>query len=185
MEKVPEIRIIGGASNETKEKVKREMKIALFDHFKSLSPEEIEQFEKLEYPKSEKEVAIIDFVNEVTSSLMQEAGLEPYDVPVENFHIIPPELYRKAGGSRGSAVTFNTKQGIIFDAQHFRDNPVYFCDVAFHELLHLKAHFSMEVQEEGNKISKTPYREGVANRHYKNMVIMENIINTSLVYMKQ
>lgn len=164
MEKGPEIRIVGGASIEKKEQVKKEVEQALFSHFESLSPQEREQFEKLEYPKSEKELALICFANEETSRLMQEAGIEPYDVPVENYHIIPSELYKKAAGDSGNATTFNTKQGIIFDAQEFRDNPVFFGAVALHESLHLKAHFSMEVQEEGDKVNKTPYREGVTIR---------------------
>jgi hypothetical protein len=164
MEKGPEIRIVGGASAEKKEQVKKEVEQALFSHFESLSPQEREQFEKFEYPKSEKELALIGFANEETSRLMQEAGIEPYDVPVDNFHIIPPELYKKVAGDNGTATAFITKQGIIFDAQHFRDNPVNFGAVALHELLHLKAHFSMEVQEEDDKVKKTPYREGVAVR---------------------
>ncbi len=164
MEQGPEIRIVGGASEEKKEQVKKEVEQALFSHFESLSPQEREQFEKLEYPKSEKELALIQFANEETSRLMQEAGIEPYDVPVENYHIIPSELYKKAAGDSGNATTFNTKQEIIFDAQEFRDNPVNFGAVALHESLHLKAHFSMEVQEKDDKVSKTPYREGVTIR---------------------
>jgi len=164
MEKGPEVRIVGGASAEKKEQVKKEIEQALFSHFESLSPQEREQFEKFEYPKSEKEIALISFANEETSRLMQEAGIEPYDVPVDNFHIIPPELYKKSAGDGGTATTFNTKQGIIFDAEHFRDNPVHFGAVALHESLHLKAHFSMEVQEDGDKVNKTPYREGVTVR---------------------
>lgn len=164
MEKGPEIRIVGGASAEKKEQAKKEVERALFSHFESLSPQEREQFEKFEYPKSETELALISFANEETSRLMQEAGIEPYDVPIDNFHIVPPELYKKATGGGGTATTFNAKQGIIFDAQHFRDNPVNFGAVALHESLHLKAHFSVEVQEEGGKTEKTNYREGVTIR---------------------
>ena len=164
MKKGPEIRIVGGASAEKKEQTRREVEQALFNHFESLSPQEREQFKKLEYPKSEKELALINFANEETSRLMQEAEIEPYDVPAENYHIIPPELYKKVAGDSGNATTFNTKQGIIFDALEFRDNPVHFGAVVLHESLHLKAHFSMEVQEGGDKVSKTPYREGVTVR---------------------
>ena len=161
IEKGPEVRIVGEASPEKKEQVKKEFEQALFNHFKSLLSQEREQLEKLEYPKSEKELALIQFANEETSRLMQEAGIDPYDVPTENFHIIPPELYKKATSDRGTAATFITKQGILFDAEHFRDNPVHFGVVAFHELLHLKAHFSMEVQEDGDEVNKTSYRKGV------------------------
>lgn len=161
MKKGPEIRIIGGASAENKEQAKDEITQALYNHFESFSAQEREQFEKFEYPKSEKELALINFANIETSRLLQEAGIEPYDVPVENYHIMPPEIYKKAAGGGGTATTFNKKQVIIFDAQHFRDNPVNFGAVALHESLHLKSHFSMEVQEEGDRVQKTPYREGV------------------------
>jgi hypothetical protein len=161
MEKGPKVRIVGRVSAEKKEQVKKEIEQALFSHFESLSPQEQEQFEKFEYPKSEKELALIQFANEETSRLMQEAGIEPYDIPAENFHIIPPELYKKIVGDQGIAMAFSTRQGIIFDAQHFRDNPVNFGIIALHESLHLKAHFSMEVQEDGDEVNKTPYREGV------------------------
>lgn len=164
MEKGPQIRIIGGASTEKKEQVKKEVEQAFFNHFESLSPQENDLLEKFEYPKSEKELALISFANRETSKLMQEAGVESYDIPADNFHIITSELYKKAAGDGGNATTFNTKQGIVFDAQYFIHNPVYFGAVALHESLHLKAHFSMEVQEDGDEINKTPYREGVAVR---------------------
>lgn len=164
MGKGPEIRIIGGASAESKEQKKKEIEQAFFSHFESLSPQERDQLEKFEYPKSEKELAIISFANKETSRLMEEAGIKPYDVPVENYHIVPSELYKKATDGDGTATTSNTKQAIIFDAQYFRDNPVNFGAVALHESLHLKAHFSIEVQEEYDKVNVTPYREGVTVR---------------------
>ena len=163
MEKELKIRTIGGASTEKKEQAKKEIEQALFNHFGSLSSQEQEQLKKFEYPKSEKEIALINFANKETSQFMQEAGMEPYDIPFENYHIVPNELYKKIKGASGSATTFFMKQGIIFDAQYFRDNPVNFGTTAIHETLHLKAHFSIEVQEkEGGKINKTLYREGVS-----------------------
>ncbi len=164
MEKGREVRIVGEASNEKKDQVRKEIQQALFSHLESLSLQEKEQFEKLEYSKSDKELALIQFANKETSRLMQEAGIEPYDVAVDNFHIIPPELYKDTVGNQGTAVASNIRQGIIFNAQHFRNNPVNFGAVALHELLHLKAHFSVEIQEKNNEVSKTPYREGVTVR---------------------
>ena len=164
MEKGPKIRIIGRASAEKKEQTRGKIEQALFSHFESLSPREIEQLKKFEYPKSEKELALINFANEETSRLMQEAGIEPYDIPAENYHIIPPELYKKVAGDDGIAVTFNTRQGMFFNAEHFRDNSINFGIAALHESLHLKAHLSMEIQEESDKVSETLYREGVTIR---------------------
>ncbi|MFZ2049243.1 MAG: hypothetical protein WAV25_03035, partial [Minisyncoccia bacterium] len=163
-EKVPEIRIVGGASTEKKAEVRESLEQAFSNHLESTSPQELEQLRKLEYPKSETELALINFANEETSRLMQEAGVEPYDIPVENFHIIPPELYKKVADKNSAASAFNMQQGIIFNAEYFRDNPVYFCDNAIHEILHLKAHFSVEVEEENGEVKKTPYREGVSVR---------------------
>ncbi|MHB8173961.1 MAG: hypothetical protein ACYDFU_05820 [Nitrospirota bacterium] len=146
MRKGPEIGIIGSASPESKEQTKQEIEHALFEHYESLPPQEGEQLRKFEYPKSEKELALIGFANNETDKLMREAGVEPYDIPAENYHIIPPDLYKKAAGSSGKAVTFTTRQGIFLNAQDFRDNPVNFGATALHETLHLKAHFSMEME---------------------------------------
>ncbi|MDD5290268.1 MAG: hypothetical protein PHT40_03685 [Patescibacteria group bacterium] len=163
MEKGPKIRIVGGASAEKKEQVIKEVEQTFFNHFESLSPKEKEQLEKLEYPKSEKELALIDFANKETSKLMTEAGIKPYDIPYKNYHIIPPELFKiVTSGGGGRAVTSTIKQGIFFNAQYFRDKPINFGSVAIHETLHLKSHFSVEVQEKGDTIIKSPYREGVA-----------------------
>jgi len=162
MKEQPKFRIVGKASPETKKQVGEEIKRALFCHFESLSPQEQEAIKNFEYPKSEKERALIKFANKETSRLMQEAGIEPYDVPLENFHIVPTDIYKKViSNSKATAATSYEKQGIIFNAQHFQDNPVYFGAVVLHELLHLKGHQSVEVEEEGAEIHKTPYRTGV------------------------
>lgn len=162
MEKAPQIRTIGNASAEQKETAVRNLAKRLFNHFESLSTEEQEQLEKFEYPKSPKELACIDFANKETNSLMREAGVEPYDIPAENFHIVPSELYKKAAGEGGSATTYTTKQGILFDAEQFRGNAVLFGGVALHEALHLKAHLTIEVNEDSNDVDVTHYRQGVS-----------------------
>ncbi|MES3032123.1 MAG: hypothetical protein V4699_02695 [Patescibacteria group bacterium] len=164
MEKGPKVRIVGGASTEKKEQAKKELRQALFNHSNSLSLQEREALEKFEYPKSLKELALINFVNQETSRLMQEAGIKPYDIPFENYHIIPPELYHQLTKDNSNAATENKKQAMIFNAEYFRDNPVNFGAVALHETLHLKAHLSMEVEEKDGKVDSTLYRESVAIR---------------------
>lgn len=161
MEKGPEIRVIGNANAEQKEDAKKKIEQLLFNHFESLDPDARDQLEKFEYPKSATEVAAIDFANKETDELMKEAGIEPYDIPAENYHIVPPELYRKAAGG-GTATAFTTKQGILFDSQDFRGNPVFFGSVVLHETLHLKAHLSIEVGEEEGKVDTTHHRVGVS-----------------------
>lgn len=163
MEKGPEFRIVGDASLEKKDEAKRELEQAFFNHLESLSPQEKEQLKKFEYPKSEKELALIDFANKETNELMKEVDMKPYDIPADNYHIIPPELYKKVT-SGGTATAFSLRQGIFFDAQYFRNNPVFFGATTLHETIHLKAHFSAEVEDKNGKAEKTPYREGVRAR---------------------
>lgn len=96
---------------------------------------------------------------------MREAGVEPIDIPAENFHIVPPELYKRISDDDGmNAITFIMRQAIFFNARHFRDNPVNFGAVVFHELLHLKSFLAVEVNEEGDEINATTYRSGVSVR---------------------
>ena len=160
MEKGPEIRTVGGASVEKKEQAKKKIEQAFFNHFESLSLREQEYLKKYEYSKSEKEIAVIDFVNKETNKLMQDAGVDSYDIPMENYHIIPPNLYSKLCGL--AAAAYPTRQGILFDAQKFRNNPVRFGATAFHETLHLKAHFAIRVEEKGDKIKRSMHQLGVS-----------------------
>jgi hypothetical protein len=165
MHEGPEFRIVGSAPEEEKQKVREKYKAKLFDHFNSLKPEEQAELRKSEYPKSPEDLALIDWANEETNRLMVEAGVEPYDVPYENFHIIPSDTFKKIKGDENTtanATTQFSKQGIMFDAKDFRSNPVYFGAVLIHELLHLKGHYSIEVEEKPNgAYSDTSYREGL------------------------
>jgi len=163
MEKSPKIRIVGKGSDEEKEQAKKEIRQALFNHFQSLPPEEQKLLRKLEYPKSEIELVLINFANKETSLLMQEAGIEPYNISTENYHLLPPELYERfVGKTQTRGVTSYTKQGILLNAEHFRDNPVNFGATVLHETLHLKSHFSVKLQE---KNGAAYYRAGISSFH--------------------
>lgn len=157
MENGPQIRTIGNASTEQKEEEKKKIEQLLFNHFVSLDSDAKAQLEKFEYTKSATELAVIDFANKETNQLMKEVGVEPYDIPAENYHIIPPEVYKKGGGG-GAGTAFTTMQGMIFNAERLRGNPVLFGSVALHETLHIKAHLSVEVLKK---------EEGVGTRHFR------------------
>jgi len=161
MKRIPEFRIVGSASTEKKAEVKKDLERNFSDQLASLTEVDREKLEQLEYPKSEQELALIAFANEETNRLMQEAGVEPYDIPTENYHIVPPEIYKKSAAGTGTASTFFKQQMIIFNAENYRSNPVYFGASALHETLHLKGHTAFEVEAEGEKIEKTLYRAGV------------------------
>jgi hypothetical protein len=165
MERGPKIRVVGKGSDEKKEQAKREIIQALFNHFQSLSPGEQKLLRKFEYPKSEIELALINFANKETSILMQEAGLEPYDIPPENYHLIPPDIYERFAGETGSrGLASHTKQGVLLNAKYLRNNPVYFGSTVLHETLHLKSHFSVKLKE---KNDVEHYRVGISSFGYR------------------
>jgi hypothetical protein len=171
MEKGPKIRFVGNASNsEVAEKVKKNILDALFNHFNSLNPSDLEELKKHERKKSPTEIAIIEIANRETSQLMERFGLEPYDIPQQNLHIVSPDLFGKIVQNKddaiGTAVTFRSKQGIIFNAEYARASSIAFLAQVIHELIHLKSHLSIEIEEEieedGRKsFNPSFYREGL------------------------
>jgi hypothetical protein len=164
MEKIPEIQTVGNALDDKKEQVKAEIQNLLLNHLQSLPPQDIEQLKKHEIKKTEEQIALLTFVNAEVNRLSGEFRLEPYDIPTENYHIVPSNLYKKVAKNNSNATAFCLKQGIIFEEEAFQDNLLYFGAVALHETLHLKAFYSMEVNEDGEEIHKTPYREGITIR---------------------
>lgn len=118
-------------------------------------------FSKAEYPKSETELALIKFADEETSRLMRESGIEPFELSAGNIHIVPPEVYDKCAGG-GVATTIPREGAIYFNARLFRANPLYFGAVLIHEMLHIKAHISVQVEvEEKDNVKINMYRHGV------------------------
>ncbi len=163
MEKIPGLRIVGDAPDTVKQKARNEIEERLTNHLASLSELDRKAAERFEYPKTPEEIILIDFANTETNRLRIEAGMEPYNIPQENYHILPRGDYRKiADDDNSKATCFFDKQGIIFDASDIRNSLVDAGSVILHETLHLKGHFSMEVEQDGDKITKSPYREGIS-----------------------
>jgi hypothetical protein len=163
------IRAFGKAEDKTKEIEIEKIQEFYFKHlenvFKLFPPEKIEEIIALEYQKSPKEIRMINIANQLTSDLMKECGVEPYDIPVENVHILPPELYKDITKLSSIACAEPSRGALLFNALEFRNNPLFFCSALIHELLHLKAYLSIEVNESNvndkNKVIVTPRRQGV------------------------
>ena len=162
IEKGPEFRIVGGASPEKKEEAKAELQKALFSHFESLSPKEQESVLEFEYEKSNKEKGLIDFANQETNILRQEAGLEPYSIPYENYHLLPSKKYKEVVPGGSDAVTYYTRQGILMNKGNFSSDPMKLGSAFVHETLHLKGHFAGKAEEYDQNIEVTNFRGGVS-----------------------
>jgi len=179
MEKGPDFRIVGGASPEAKEQARKKLKHKLFNHLESLPDDAKDRMRKYEYPKDEKELAVIGFINRENNVLMEKYGLEPYSVPVDNFHLISHDLYKEHVSDHGIARTFYFNQGIVFDAAEFRARPIKFGSTAYHELLHLKGHTALEVEEtpkeedEEQAVKRSLHRAGLSvHSSLKNDILM-------------
>lgn len=159
MEKGPHIRIVGGGTEEQKNQAKEKVEKVFRDNLEGLTLEQKELLKVAEVPKSASELILLDFVNQETSRLMADTGIDPYNIPVDNIHIIKSDFYKKKFGSDLSlGRAYFRHQTIILSDRH-RGNPIYFGLLTFHELLHLKGHFSIEVEKELGRLSE--YREGV------------------------
>lgn len=164
----PEFRVVGNVSEEIKKEVKKEYLGYLREnHLEYLSDEDKKELDALEYPKTEKELKAISLANEATNKLMEKVGVPSYNIPERNFHIVPPELYKKiAKQTEAFATTFFDHQAILINAEKVREiNPLVSAIIFFHETMHLKGHFAIEVEEKQNekekKLEKTPFREGI------------------------
>lgn len=165
MENKPEFRIVGNAPEEKKEAVKEELIRRLFDNFNELPQECKEKLRKLECPKSDKELVLIDFADKFTNNLMMKAGVGPYNIPSDNYRIIPPELYEEFAeptneNEMGSA--HYSRQGLLFNAKFCRRNPLDFGALALHETLHLKGGLTQEVGEYNGNEEKTVFTAGIS-----------------------
>ena len=160
MRQGPEFRIVGNASADKKTVERTKLEDAFHEHRASLPPEIREELKRLEYPKSEKEIALINFANEETNRQMEEAGVESFDVPVGNHHVVPPESFAKFGRSRLTIATTDTHwQGIMYNAGEFRSNLVNFGTTAQHETDHLKEYRAFQIDT--NDKGALGYRAGV------------------------
>jgi hypothetical protein len=165
-----EIKVVGKASEEIKKKEQEKIERFYFDHLRSVSgffdPKDIEEIRSLEYFKTPKEIQSIKIADKLTSDLMKGCGVDPYNIAPENIHIVPPELYKKLGKGGTLATAISPWGAALFNAEHFRGRPLLFCDTLIHELLHLKAYLSLEVNESkvDNKddVKKTIRRQGVS-----------------------
>ncbi|TSD02234.1 MAG: hypothetical protein Athens071425_81 [Parcubacteria group bacterium Athens0714_25] len=162
MEKGPNFKIIGNASEREKEKMTNEVSNSLFRHLESMPEDKRKRLEREEYQKSEKEIAVTGFANRKTNQLMQEVGVMPYDIPLENYHIVPSELYANEFGG-GVGISYAMPQAAAFNAKYCRNNIVGFGLSVLHETLHLKGRLVIRAyEEEDGKTGKKLYRSGVS-----------------------
>jgi len=153
----PEPKIVGPASLKTQEKYKKIfLKRFGEDHYKQLPKKEREILESLEFSKKPYEKSAIEKANEITNGLLEKFGLNPFDIPERNIHIIPGSLFEKIGKSNLVAITLGDQQAIYLYAEKLL-HPIDKLAMILHEILHLKNALVIEAHEDLHK----PYQVGL------------------------
>lgn len=161
MEGRPNFRIVGGASEEKKVHAQKSIKNRFFHHMDEWSPEAQEEITKFEFSKTPEYLECINFANEETNKLRKEAGLDPYDFPVDNFHFLPAKsFYKFAQSETSNAITLNNKHTVFVNMGNIKDNIVLLKSVIFHEMMHAKGHTAWEIEDYGDSFYKSLYRNG-------------------------
>jgi hypothetical protein len=145
----PPVRVFGKLAEEDKaklsQKIGRRFKEGKITEF---SEKFIKEIENLEYDKRPYEVDFINESNRVLNEILEKCGIEPFDIPQKNIHIIPPEVYRKADSVEGAtAVTNPLQQLSLLDASQYRSSPLATASTILHEMTHLKGFMSFDVEE--------------------------------------
>lgn len=168
MEKGPNFSVFGEVSDKQKELVREGMKNALHGerHSGRFNKEDMEAIEKHEIQKTADEKKFIEMANSETNILLEKFGLEPYDFPERNYHIVSGDYYKSVEGTdnnHGAALDY--PQAILISKGGIDENRLYAALVIFHETLHMKSRLVYHAKtklDEGKRITQTAmFRNGL------------------------
>ena len=126
-------RIVGGISSAEKERIIRGMEDRFDDQeFRDLVGKERE--------KTPEELQIIAIANEVTNELRKKYGLDDFDIPAQNIHIIKEDEWPERG--KGSAMYVSSFQGV---ATREQESNLVSLEKILHEMLHFKSYNAIQV----------------------------------------
>lgn len=108
-----------------------------------------------EREKTKEELQVIALANELTNNLRSQYGLQNFDIPPQNIHVISEEAWEESG-EQGSAFYASSRQAVAI-----REQPanIVFMKMAVHELLHFKSYGALQIPVEQNKVDA--YRLGL------------------------
>jgi len=135
-----------GASHEESAEIMEELR----NRFENPHFPEISKFEK---KKTERDLRIIEDVNKATNELRINAGLEPFDIPAKNIHILRDDgsMSNLLGG-----VTDTMRGYILIQGA---DTALQLGKRLFHEVQHAKARNVVQLLPESHEVS--PFRQGL------------------------
>lgn len=130
-------RVVGAASDERKKAITEEKEL----YFKE---QPFPYLKSQERTKTPDEAKIISLVNDATDTVRKRFGLNTFEIPSDNIHIVPEEIWVKRGEKR--AAFYNSgKQAIVMREQSSR---LSFMRMVVHEMLHFKSYNALQITTE-------------------------------------
>jgi len=140
-------RVVGNIPEAEKEQILR-------DKGERFDDQVFEDLRGKEREKTPEELQIISLANEATNEIRQKYGLENFDIPSENIHVITEEAWPR---EKGVAFYNSMLQGIAAREQPAR---IVFMKKIFHEMLHFKSYNALQI-EIGENPELDEYRVGL------------------------
>ena len=120
----------------------------------TFNQQDFEALIAFEKEKTEKELLILSEINEASNAWRRKYGLEDFDIPPQNTHIVKKEVwpYKKSGGyfkpGQQASLIKETSVPLVFAAR------------AFHEMIHFKSYGA--IQKTFDENSEREYRTGLS-----------------------
>jgi len=160
MESGPEFRIVGGARDESVDKVLTDIDDAFSRNAGSILEEARKFANDNGIEKNPEMLAIIQYANEYTNTILLQHGIEPYDIPVQNIHVLKSEDFVHLEKTAG-AFAHTLSQMIVINADNCLSKAQGTL-ILIHEMLHLKGHKVLQIEDAEKRGPKvTNYRIGV------------------------
>lgn len=141
-------RVVGISPEEEKNILK--LKAEVFDD------QVFKEFEGKEREKTPEEVQIIEVANDLTNEVRRRYGLDNFDVPPDNIHVIPADKWMWEKTTDG---LYNARlQGVAM--QEDVDSRVSMLATVVHEMLHFKSYNALQVASGEESRMHQSYRVG-------------------------
>lgn len=142
-------RVVGKISEETREQILKS-KAEQFDN------QIFEELKGKEREKTLEELEIISLANEITNEVRKRYGLDNFNVPAKNIHVIKADKWPKEKVTT-PAVYNTTFEGVVMQEHPSR---IVFMNRALHEMLHFKSYKALQITDEKNSLL-VDYRVGL------------------------
>jgi len=140
-------RVVGNVTQKDKKAIAREMEKRFLTQYAT--------HETGEAPKSPEQLRILELADEMTNEVLRHYGKDRFSFPPENVHVIEKDRWTRG---ENSGVANSRIQSVSLRSD---DNALVFFTTAFHEMLHLKSYYAVQVPTEKGERPLEDYRLGL------------------------